>query len=148
MNTKIIQCIICLKQTGFKLIIGLPNELMCYTYYVYVFLQGQPRLALLFCWYHLPNFTIFHVISCYVFVNFNLNLVINAFIYSFNCYLLTRLDTIGSRYWTSLVLNVMRSAWSVLICWSRSLMKRAAVKSCANTHNKERNHTIRKFQFA
>ena len=51
-----------------------------------VFERGQPRLALLFCWYHLPNvlllyFTIiFHVILCYVFVfvfvNLNLNLVI------------------------------------------------------------------------
>ena len=55
--------------------------------------RGQPRLALLFCWYHLPNvlllyFTIiFHVILCYVFVfvfvNLNLNLVINSFIHSF-----------------------------------------------------------------
>ena len=58
-----------------------------------VFERGQPRLALLFCWYHLPNvlllyFTIiFHVILCYVFVfvfvNLNLNLVIK-FIHSFN----------------------------------------------------------------
>ena len=53
-------------------------------------LRGQPRLALLFCWYHLPNFLqlyitiIFHVILCYVFVHvfvtLNLNLVINSFI--------------------------------------------------------------------
>ena len=49
--------------------------MLCILYYL--FLRGQPRLALLFCWYHLPNvlllyFTIItHVILfilCYVLI--------------------------------------------------------------------------------
>ena len=47
-----------------------------YTY----FLRGQPRRALLFCWYHLPNITIFPVQYFMLFhvVKLNLNWVINA----------------------------------------------------------------------
>ena len=64
--------------------------MLCILYYL--FLRGQPRLALLFCWYHLPNvlllyFTvIFHVILCYVFVFVFVNLIFefgNKFIHSF-----------------------------------------------------------------
>ena len=97
-----------------------------------MFLRGQPRLALLFCWSHLPNllllyFTIiFHVILCYVFVfvfaKFEFGNKIHSFIHSIIHSFKTRLrpDSFSyKRIFKTLIQNAQKGAFLNVISAKR-----------------------------